>query len=232
MKKINIAIDGYSSCGKSTIAKSIAEITSYIYVDSGAMYRAVTLHALNSGAIENGEVNEQKVISQLADLRIHFHYNEETKVSETILNGVNVEGKIRNLEIAGYVSKISAIKEVRTKLVELQQKMADTKGVVMDGRDIGTVVLPNAELKIFMTADNEIRAKRRFKELEDRGEHISLAKVINNIEQRDELDVNREESPLRQAEDAEILDNTYLTIEEQLAFAINLINKKVTTAVV
>lgn len=229
MKKINIAIDGYSSCGKSTIAKSIAEITSYIYIDTGAMYRAVTLNALNNGAINNGKVDEQKVINQLSDLRIHFQYNEETKISETFLNGENVESKIRNLEIAGYVSKISAIKEVREKLVELQRKMAENRGVVMDGRDIGTVVLPDAELKIFMTADNNVRAKRRFKELDDRGEHISLAQVVKNIQERDELDVNRKESPLRQADDAVILDNTFLTIEEQLEFAINLVNKKVTT---
>jgi cytidylate kinase len=228
VKKINIAIDGYSSCGKSTIAKSIAEIINYIYVDTGAMYRAVTLHALTCGAIENGVVNVEKVITELPELRIYFQYNEDAKVSETFLNGVNVENKLRNLEIAGYVSKISTIKEVRVKLVELQQNMTDAKGVVMDGRDIGTVVLPDAELKLFMTADNEVRAKRRFKELEERGEHISLAQVIKNINDRDELDVNRKESPLRQADDAEILDNTFLTIEEQLAFAINLVNKKVT----
>lgn len=228
MRKINIAIDGYSSCGKSTIAKGIAEITSYIYIDTGAMYRAVTLHALNVEAIKEGVVDINKIIKELPGLRIHFQYNEELKKSETFLNGSNVEQDIRNMKIARHVSKVSAIKEVREKLVELQRKMADSKGVVMDGRDIGSVVLPNAELKLFMTADNKVRADRRFKELDAKGENVSLAEVIKNIEERDYMDVTRKESPLVQAEDAVILDNTYLTVEEQLVFAVNLVNKKVT----
>lgn len=227
-KKINIAIDGYSSCGKSTVAKGIAETTGYIYIDTGAMYRAVTLHALNCGAIANGKVDDAKVIAELPELRVYFQYNEDKKTSETFLNGDNVEDKIRSIEIANYVSKVSAIREVREKLVELQQKMADHKGVVMDGRDIGTVVMPDAELKIFMTADDKVRAQRRFKELEAKGENISMAQVIQNLKERDEMDVNRKESPLRQADDAEILDNTFLTIEEQLVFVVNLINKRIT----
>ena len=227
MRKINIAVDGYSSCGKSTLAKQVAEIVGYLYVDSGAMYRAITLHGIKIGAIVDGEVDSEKLKSQLNELHIVLEYDPENKRSYPILNGENVAKEIHSMEVANSVSQVSEIKEVRDKLVSLQQKIVEKKGVVMDGRDIGTVVIPDAELKLFMTADTEIRAERRFEELKNRGEAVSYAEVLNNIKSRDERDTNREISPLLQADDAIVLDNTHLTEEEQLTYAIGLINNLV-----
>lgn len=210
------------------MAKQVADIVGYLYIDSGAMYRAVTLFALKSGAIVSGKLNKDLLFDQLNDIHLILDFDPERKVSVPILNGENVEKEIRSMEVAEMVSKVSEIKEVREKLVDLQQKMAENKGVVMDGRDIGTVVIPDAELKLFMTADPQVRAERRYSELLDKGEKVSYTEVLNNIKKRDDSDVNRDNSPLTQAEDAVILDNTHLTEEEQLAYTIGLINKLVT----
>ena len=226
--KINIAIDGYSSCGKSTLAKSVAKELNYIYVDTGAMYRAMTLFALNNKFIhDNGAVNAEEIISALDKIVIHFKYNTDTRKHETFLNGENVEREIRNPIVSSFVSPVSAIKEVRTKLVALQQRMAEGRGVVMDGRDIGTVVLQDAELKIYMTADSEVRAKRRFEELKVMGVQTSFEEVLKNLNARDEYDTTRAIDPLRQATDAIVLDNSYLSIEEQFLFVMKQAQKRI-----
>jgi len=215
MRKIIIAIDGYSSTGKSTIAKRVAKSLEYVYVDTGAMYRAITLFALENGFLENPEDDFKNLISELGGVTLLFKKNPTSKQSEIHLNGENVEGKIRNLGVSRHVSKIAAIPEVREKLVEQQQKMGKEKGVVMDGRDIGTVVFPNAELKLFMTASAEKRAQRRYKELLDRGEDVTYEEVLKNVQERDYLDSTRETSPLRKAEDAIAFDNSDMGLDEQ-----------------
>lgn len=220
-KQINIAIDGYSSCGKSTLAKQLAKKLKYVYIDSGAMYRAVTLFAFNNKIIKDNVINEKALIESLNEINISFTYNRNTGNSDTYLNGVNVERDIRTLKIASMVSPVSAIKEVRTKLVAEQQKFGKNKGIVMDGRDIGTTVFPTAELKIFMTASNEVRAYRRFRELIERGDTVTLAEVKASIASRDEIDTTREVSPLQKAEDAIILDNTILSKEEQFDIVVD-----------
>lgn len=220
-KKINIAIDGYSSCGKSTLAKQLAKQLKYVYIDSGAMYRAVTLFAFNQGIIKDNVIDVPELIDALNEINISFTYNRNTGNSDTYLNGVNVERDIRTLKIASMVSPVSAIKEVRTKLVAEQQKFGKNKGIVMDGRDIGTTVFPTAELKIFMTASNEVRAYRRFRELIERGDTVTLAEVKASIASRDEIDTTREVSPLQKAEDAIILDNTILNREEQFDIVVD-----------
>ena len=226
--KINIAIDGYSSCGKSTIAKAIARELNYVYIDSGAMYRAMTLFALQHGFITtDGKVNEAGLIQALDVVMIHFRYNTETYRYETFLNGKNVDREIRTLQVSNAVSPISAIKEVRQKLVKLQKRMAESKGVVMDGRDIGTVVLPEAELKLFMTADPEIRAKRRFDELQAMGVETSFDDVLRNINQRDKIDTTREHDPLLKAADAIVVDNSHLTLDEQFQFVMSKISQRI-----
>ncbi len=226
--KINIAIDGYSSCGKSTIAKAIARELNYVYIDSGAMYRAMTLFALQNGFITNdGKVNDQGLIQALDVVMINFRYNTETYRYETFLNGKNVDREIRTLQVSNSVSPISAIKEVRHKLVKMQKRMAESKGVVMDGRDIGTVVLPEAELKLFMTADPEIRAKRRFDELQAMGVETSFDDVLRNINQRDKIDTTREHDPLLQAADAIVVDNSHLTLDEQFQFVMSKISQRI-----
>ncbi len=226
--KINIAIDGYSSCGKSTLAKSVAKELNYIYVDSGAMYRAMTLFAINNHYIdENGNIDIQGITNSLDKIVIHFKYNTDTLKHETFLNGENVEREIRNPKVSSFVSPVSAIKEVRIKLVALQQRMAEGRGVVMDGRDIGTVVLRDAELKIYMTADSEVRAKRRFAELKAMGVHTTVDEVLKNLNARDEYDTTRANDPLRQAEDAIVLDNSYLSIDEQFLFVIKQAQKRI-----
>lgn len=229
MKKITIAIDGYSSCGKSTIAKDLAKELSYEYIDTGAMYRALTLYLLDNGILkESGEfVYDPKEF--LDEVKIGFEYNSETKVSEVLLNGQNVEGKIRNMRVSKVVSKVSALKEVREKLVKQQMKMGEDKGVVMDGRDIGTVVFPNAELKLFMTADTDVRAQRRYDELRRKGQEISLENVKLNLQQRDHVDTTRQESPLVRAEDAIILDNSELNLQEQLSYVVHLAQSEIFT---
>lgn len=226
--KINIAIDGYSSCGKSTLAKELAQELDYVFIDSGAMYRAVTLFALQNG-IANGELDENELISRLAEIEIRFEFNTSSGASDVFLNGDNVESEVRKMQVSDYVSPVAAVKEVRLKLVELQQKMGINKGVVMDGRDIGTVVFPNAELKIFMTANNEIRAKRRFEELQSKGEKPSLERVKANLEKRDFIDTNRKADPLRQASDARVLNNSDLSREEQLSLVLKWIEEAKST---
>ena len=215
--KITIAIDGYSSTGKSSFAKAIAKRLTYIYVDTGAMYRAVTLYCINNGLVEeSGQPKTDEIVRSLAQIKIEFAYNNQIGKSETMLNGVNVEVAIRGIEVSQHVSAVSAIPEVREQMVEQQRQMGKHGGVVMDGRDIGTVVFPDAELKIFMTADPKVRAMRRYKELEAKGQNISLQEIEENIAHRDYEDSHRATSPLRQAEDAVVLDNSNMTPDEQL----------------
>ena len=217
-RKIIIAVDGFSSCGKSTFAKAIAARLGYIFIDTGAMYRAVTLHALAHGAIRSGIVDEEAVVKLLPEISISFRFNPERGASDIYVNGDLVEGKIRTIEVSNCVSQVSAIPEVRQKLVAMQQEMGKRRGVVMDGRDIGTVVFPDAELKLFMTADPRIRAERRHAELAAKGTQITLEEVMQNLRERDHADQTRAISPLRQAEDAIVLDNSHMTVEEQMAW--------------
>ena len=227
MKKIVIAIDGFSSCGKSTMAKDLAREVGYIYVDTGAMYRAVTLFAMRNDVFDaEGNIDETKLKALLPDVKLTFQLNNETKLPEVCLNGENVERYIRTLEVSQHVSPIAALPFVREKLVEQQQAMGNEKGIVMDGRDIGTVVFPNAELKIFVTASAEIRAQRRFKELEAKGMPADFDEILQNVEQRDYIDTHRETSPLRQADDALVLDNSHLTIAEQKAWLMEKFNER------
>lgn len=220
-KKIIIAIDGFSSCGKSTLAKRLATQLSYTFIDTGAMYRAITLYFLRNSVASS---NHQAIEAALQNIELHFELNNATKQSEIFLNGENVAHLIRELLVADKVSEVAAIKEVRHFAVAQQQVMGAKKGIVMDGRDIGTVVFPEAELKIFMTADPETRVLRRFDELYAINPHISIDEVRHNLELRDYIDSNREESPLRQAEDARILDNTHLDREQQFALVLEWVN--------
>ncbi|MDE7070017.1 MAG: (d)CMP kinase [Alistipes sp.] len=215
-KKIVIAIDGFSSCGKSTFAKAIAARLGYIFIDTGAMYRAVTLYALEHGAIESGVVDEERVAALLDDISIAFRFNPERGASDIYVNGERVEGRIRSIEVSNCVSRVSSIRQVREKLVAMQQAMGRDRGVVMDGRDIGTVVFPDAELKIFMTADPAVRARRRYDELRAKGEEVSLAEIEENVRSRDRADMTRAISPLRRADDAIELDNSRMSVEEQM----------------
>jgi cytidylate kinase len=223
MSKITIAIDGHSSCGKSTLARALASKLNYTYVDTGAMYRSVALHALHIGAIVNEIISEPMIVSFLPEIKIHFEYNLQHRHSETYLNDRNVEREIRSMEVARVVSKVAAIKEVRTKMVSIQREMGKNKGVVMDGRDIGTNVFPKAELKIFMTADPDVRAQRRVDEMNSKGQHVSFEDVKKNLLKRDYEDSNRKENPLIKADDAVVLDNSELNKEEQLEFVLKLI---------
>ncbi len=215
MKKITIAIDGFSSCGKSTMAKELAKKIGYIYIDSGAMYRAVTLYCLKNNLIVDGKVDEEGLKAQIDNIHIEFRLDESTGLPQTYLNGENVEREIRNMEVSSYVSPVAALPFVRKAMVHEQQLMGEKKGIVMDGRDIGTVVFPDAELKIFLTASPQVRAQRRVDELTAKGEPVSFEEVLKNVEMRDHIDQTREESPLRRAEDALLLDNSDLTIAEQ-----------------
>jgi CMP/dCMP kinase len=221
IKKIIIAIDGYSSCGKSTVAKDVAHKLNFIFIDSGAMYRAVTLYCLRNNLINNGIVNIPQLKVNLGKIKVSFRFNPETQHNDIWLNGENVEQEIRLLAVSQNVSPVAAVAEVRHLLVALQQEMGKSKGIVMDGRDIGTVVFPDAELKIFMTAQPEVRAKRRFDELTAKGEHVSYDEIRANIIERDLYDQTREESPLRKAEDSIVLDNSYMTREEQLTWVLS-----------
>lgn len=221
MKKKIITIDGWSSCGKSTLAKQMAKALGYVYIDSGAMYRAITLYFLRN----NIDWNVKKEVKEaLKDISMEFHFNEKSQQSEIYLNGENVEYLIRDLIVAEKVSEIAAIKEVRELAVAQQQEMGKKKGIVMDGRDIGTTVFPKAELKLFMTADIAVRVERRFKEMFEKNPNVTIEEVKNNLEMRDYLDSNREVSPLRKAEDAIVLDNTNLTMEQQLKYALSLVH--------
>lgn len=222
--KIIVTIDGWSSCGKSTLAKQLAKELGYVYIDSGAMYRAITLYFLRNH-IDWTDANE--VTNALKDIVIEFLYNETSQQSEAILNGENVEYVIRDLVIAEKVSDVAAIKAVRTFAVAQQQKLGKKKGIVMDGRDIGTTVFPKAELKIFMTADTAVRVERRFKELYSKNPNVSIEEVKSNLEMRDYIDSNREVSPLRKAKDAIEIDNTNMSMDEQLKIALELAKKKI-----
>jgi CMP/dCMP kinase len=222
-KVITITIDGWSSCGKSTLAKQLAKKLGYLYIDSGAMYRAITLYFLRNHI---DWTDEKEVKEALENISIEFEFNPKSDTSEILLNGENVEYVIRDLVIAEKVSEVAAIKQVRVFAVAQQKKMGEKKGIVMDGRDIGTVVFPDAELKIFMTADNAVRVERRFKELYEKNPNISIEEVKNNLEMRDYIDSHREVSPLKKAVDAVILDNTNLSEEEQLHMALRLAKEK------
>ena len=217
-KKIVIAIDGFSSCGKSTFAKAIAARLGHIFIDTGAMYRAVTLYALEQGAICDGEVDAETVVALLPEINISFSFNAERGASDIYVNGELAEGRIRTIEVSNCVSKVSSIREVREKLVAMQQQMGQKRGVVMDGRDIGTVVFPDAELKIFMTADAQVRAERRYAELTAKGDKVTMEEILENVISRDKADMERAISPLRQAEDAVVLDNSYMSVDEQMAW--------------
>ena len=215
MKKITIAIDGFSSCGKSTMAKDLAREIGYIYIDSGAMYRAVTLYSVENGIFTAEGIDTEKLKKQIKNIRISFQLNPETGRPDTYLNDINVEKKIRTMEVSSRVSPIAALDFVREAMVAQQQEMGKAKGIVMDGRDIGTTVFPDAELKIFVTASPEIRAQRRYDELKAKGEEAGFDEILENVKQRDYIDQNREVSPLRKADDALLLDNSHMTISQQ-----------------
>lgn len=215
MKKITIAIDGFSSCGKSTMAKDLAQEIGYIYIDSGAMYRAVTLYSIENGIYKNDSIDIDALKRHIKDIHISFKLNSSTNHPDTYLNNINVENKIRTIEVSSKVSPISAIDFVREAMVAQQQAMGKAKGIVMDGRDIGTTVFPDAELKIFVTASPEVRAQRRFEELQAKGQETGYNEILENVKQRDYIDQHREISPLRKADDALLLDNTQLSIEQQ-----------------
>lgn len=227
MKKIIVAIDGHSSCGKSTMAKDLAREVGYIYVDTGAMYRAVTLFAMRNNLFDaEGNINTERLEQLLPEVKISFKLDPETSRPMACLNGEVVEQEIRSLEVSQHVSPIAALPFVRAKLVEQQQAMGKEKGIVMDGRDIGTVVFPEAELKIFVTASAEIRAQRRYKELQAKGMPADFDDILKNVEERDYIDSHRATSPLRQAADALVLDNSHLTIEEQKKWLMEKFNEK------
>lgn len=231
MKKITIAIDGYSSCGKSTMAKDLARRIGYVYVDTGAMYRAVTLFALRNGLFNaDGSVKTDELKDLMPKVKISFKFNPGTGRPDTYLNGELVEKEIRGMEVSSHVSPVAAIPFVREALVAQQKAMGKDKGIVMDGRDIGTVVFPDAELKIFVTASPEVRAQRRYDELKGKGQEADFDKILKNVEQRDYIDTHRETSPLRKAEDAVTLDNSNMTIEEQNKWLMDEFNKAVSRA--
>lgn len=224
-KKIIIAVDGFSSTGKSTLAKNLAKKLGYVYVDTGSMYRAVTLYAMRHGFVEGDELNVDALVADLDRIRLGFVYNPDRGHSEILLNGEKVEGAIRSLAVSNQVSQVARIPQVRRKLVELQQEMANDKGIVMDGRDIGTVVFPDAELKIFLTATPETRAKRRYKEMIDDGREITYESVLENVSQRDQMDTTRKDSPLVKACDAVEIDNSHMNVEETFDVAMELVSK-------
>lgn len=227
MKKITIAIDGFSSTGKSTLAKQLATYLGYVYVDSGAMYRAVTLFALKQNLIEEHSLKRDEIINQLPDIELYFELNPTTKSAEIHLNGTNVESEIRSMQVSNKVSQIAEIPEVREKLVELQQQFGKNKGVVMDGRDIGTVVFPDAELKIFMIADAKERARRRFLEFQMQGKDIPFETIYENVTQRDHIDTSRADSPLTKAKDAIEIDNTHTSIDDQFHTVLQLAKDRI-----
>ncbi|HLU88003.1 MAG TPA: (d)CMP kinase [Taishania sp.] len=226
MKRLTIAIDGYSACGKSTLAKDLADQLDYTFIDSGAMYRGVTLFAIQNNLIQNDQVLEMDLIKRLNEIQIQFEKNVTSNKRHLMLNGVDVEFEIRQPRVAAHVSKVATIKEVREKLVEQQRNLGADGGVVMDGRDIGSVVFPNADLKLFVTADSKVRAKRRLLELESKGIASSFEEVLQNLEERDEMDRTRTESPLVQTADAVVVDTSNHTRESQLNYVLQLINER------
>lgn len=225
MKNITIAIDGFSSTGKSTLAKQLAKHLGYIYVDTGAMYRAVTLFAMENGYISNEYFDKETLINSLANIKLHFEFNSDLGFAEMFLNDKNIEKEIRTLEVSNYVSKIAEVSQVRAKLVEQQQEMGKNKAIVMDGRDIGTVVFPDAELKIYMTASAETRAQRRYDELIAKGDSVTFEEVLENVQKRDYIDTHRDDSPLRMADDAIEIDNSYLDRDEQFKAVLELVEE-------
>ena len=225
MKKITIAIDGFSSTGKSTLAKQLAKKLGYVYVDTGAMYRAVTLFAMQNGCISSDFFDKQTLINSLPFINLQFNYNPDLGYAEMYLNETNVETEIRTIEVSNFVSKVAEVSEVRAKLVQQQQKMGKRKGIVMDGRDIGTVVFSDAELKIFMTASPETRAQRRFDELQAKGQDVSFEEVYKNVQERDYIDTHRDDSPLVRASDAIEIDNSNLSREEQFDAVLSLVDQ-------
>ena len=229
INKITIAIDGFSSTGKSTLAKQLAQQLGYIYVDTGAMYRAVAYFAMQNQLISVDSFNKVELVNQIKNIELEFKFNTELGFAEMYLNGANVEKAIRTIEVSGYVSKVAEVSEVRSKLVEQQQEMGKNKGIVMDGRDIGTVVFPDAELKIFMTASAATRAQRRFDELVQKGDVVTYEEVLKNVEERDYIDTHRKDSPLVMAEDAVEIDNSHLSREEQFQVVLDLVNAIIET---
>jgi cytidylate kinase len=225
LKKITIAIDGFSSTGKSTLAKQLANHLGYIYVDTGAMYRAVTLFAMQNGCISADFFDKQTLINSLPNIKLQFKFNTDLGFAEMYLNDVNVETEIRTIEVSSFVSKVAEVSEVRAKLVEQQKEMGKDKAIVMDGRDIGTVVFPDAELKIFMTASATTRAQRRYDELVKKGDAVTFDEVLANVEERDYIDTHRKDSPLVMAEDAIEIDNSHLNREEQFELVLELVNE-------
>ncbi len=226
MKQLTIAIDGFSSTGKSTLAKQLAKEYGYVYVDTGAMYRAVTLFAMQNGFVSSTHLAIDSLVGAIDQIELHFQYNPSLGFAEMFLNGVSVEQEIRSMAVSNLVSKIAEISAVRSLLVKQQQAMGLNKGIVMDGRDIGTVVFPDADLKLFMTASAETRAQRRYDELLAKGDSVTFEAILQNVQERDYIDTHREDSPLVIAEDAIEIDNSYLTREEQLAVVIELIAEK------
>lgn len=227
MKKITIAIDGFSSCGKSTMAKALARNIGYLYFDSGAMYRAVALYCMQNGLIGSKGIDTATLQERISQIHITFEADPETKNSITFLNGVNVEHEIRTIEVSQLVSKVAALDFVRSEMVNQQREMGKSKGIVMDGRDIGTTVFPDAELKIFVTASAQVRAQRRYDEIIARGDKANYEEILENVRQRDHIDQTREVSPLRQAHDAILLDNSNMTLQEQEEWLVNLFHKTV-----
>jgi len=227
LKKITIAIDGFSSTGKSTVAKQLADYLDYIYVDTGAMYRAVALYALDNKLLSETNFNKEELIKQLPEIYLGFKKNKDSGKIEMFLNGKNVEKEIRTMYVSGFVSPVATISEVRRKLVSLQHQMGIKKGIVMDGRDIGTVVFPEAELKIFMTANAEVRAKRRYDELKEKGDEITFEEILKNVQERDFMDTTREDSPLIKAADAIEIDNSEVNQEDQFNIILQLAKDRI-----
>lgn len=225
-KKIAIAIDGYSSCGKSTLAKALAKELGYVFIDTGAMYRAVSLYALRNKMIVEKEIDIDELVRRLSEITLYFELNKQTGLPEIVLNGENVESEIRSIEVSSFVSRIAEIREVRSKLIFEQQKMGAAGGVVMDGRDVGSVVLPNAELKLFITCDPAVRALRRFNEMIQKNPTVTLAEIQQNLTERDYIDTHRALDPLIQVDDAVLIDNTNLTPTQQLELALNLVRER------
>ncbi len=230
MRRITITIDGHSSCGKSTMAKDLARELGYVYVDSGAMYRAVTLYALRHGMMTDEGIDEQRLKEEMGNISISFKFNTQTQRPDTYLNGECVEGEIRTLEVSNHVSPIAALPFVRSAMVVQQQRMGADKGIVMDGRDIGTTVFPDAELKIFVTASPEVRAQRRYDELTAKGQQCNFDEILRNVEERDYIDSHRAVSPLRKADDAIELDNSNMTIEQQKRWLLEQAKRRIDEA--
>jgi len=226
LKKITIAIDGFSSTGKSTLAKQLANHLGYVYVDTGAMYRAITFFAMQNGYITSDYFDKETLVNSLPFIKLQFKFNPNVGFAEMYLNGENVENQIRTMEVSGNVSRVAEVSEVRAKLVEQQQDFGKEKGIVMDGRDIGTVVFPNAELKIFMNASMETKAQRRFDELMAKGQEVTFDEVLKNVQERDYIDTHRKDSPLLKATDAIEIDNSNLNREEQFQIVLDLVNQK------